>query len=211
METTKVAPRRIDVLVTAERGITAEEAFRKAGEKNLVVVSNKTWDSLLVGSDEWKKAREALTVWTGTMVAYAEPDKALGKFVEFEDKGITWVFPVPAKWQGEKDVALVVEHPNFTIEVEGNRRIIIADEKHVSLVRNFPAEDGWYKTDSEHGIPNGEQIDSEDARYLVRINSARVGPVARGLCRWDAVLLPYRPSFRFGVAVEASGAGAPEN
>jgi len=208
---TKLAPLGIDVLVAAEEGVSAEEALKKASGK--VIASNKTWDSMLVGCDEWEKAKESLPVWTGTMTAFAEPGEKLGNTVEHKDRGITWVFPVPVKFQDERDACLVVEHPHFTVKADGNTRtVIVDDERSVRIVQNLPAKNGWYKTDAGTGIPSGAKIDSEskDARYLYRADK-RVGPIARDFDGdGRGVGLGDEPSERFGVAVEAGEAGAPE-
>lgn len=213
------------VLVPHSKGATAEEAFALATQNGMRVLSNAEVDKILIDSDEWskigdkwRKLMSAFPVRTGTITAYEEPGKALGKSVEFEFEGITRVFPVPAKWQGEKNVALVVEHPHFTIKVDGNRRTIIADDEHVSPVRNFPARNGRYATDANHKIPSGEAVDSSsaDARHLKRRTGAMVGPVVRsfeGVDNWDDVLLNVVPLFRCGVVAEgkpAGEAGTPE-
>jgi hypothetical protein len=167
---------------------------------------------MLVGSDKWKEIKEALPCWTGTMAAYEKPGKALGKTVEREDAGLTWIFPVPAKFQGEKDACLSVDHPHFTVKVDGKKRtIIVDDEANVTLTKDFPAENGWHKTDA-NGIPCSDKLneDHPNARYLYRADRM-VGPVARYL--WRYVVLDFAPSERLGVVVEgkpADEAGTPE-
>lgn len=195
MQATKVIAKP-EVLVTASKGVTAEEAFTLATQKGMSVLSNEAVDKLLA-SGEWEKIKQALPCWSGTMVAYGKSGEKLGEAVEFEYAGLTWVFPVPAKFQGEKDAAISVNHPHFGIKKEGNRRIIVVDdEKNVKLTKTLPAEDGWYKTDA-NGIPTGEKVDSSllDARHLYRTADPRVSPVARDFDGGRYVLLSAgRPS-----------------
>ena len=46
----------------------------------------------------------------------------------------------------------------------------ITDKSQIALLQNFPANDGWYSTDSKFGIPLGNKMhsDDSDARYLYR-------------------------------------------
>lgn len=207
----RVRGSHLHVLVSRAKGVPFERALVLAEER--VIVSNKRLDRALVGSDEWRSVREAFWAWSGTMTAYREPGQKLGEKVEYTDSetGHRWVFAVPEAHRGEKNAILVAEHPDYELEADGKNRVVHAEQ--VDLVQGFPSEDGWYLTDSKHGIPTGEEISSsnDDARYLWRIDS-RVGPVARVLGYFNDrryVYLYVRPSFGLGVVVEASEAGAP--
>ncbi|NYZ73788.1 hypothetical protein H0O00_01470 [Candidatus Micrarchaeota archaeon] len=189
-----------------------EEALRRADEAGLVIASNKRMSKALVGSDEWQSIREAFACWNGTMTAYDEPGKKLGKTIEYVDSetSIRYVFPVPEEHVGKKNVVLVAEHPDFTLETDGNTRIVQA--KEVGVVSEFPvASENWYLGDAKYDIPTGKKVDSSNdaARYLWRIEK-RVGLVARGIYGGYVdrryVYLDYAPSFAFGVAVEAPDA-----
>jgi len=185
-----------------------EEAIRRADEAGLVIASNKRMCQALVGSEEWQSVTSGLACWTGTMTAYEEPGKPFGKLVEYTDEktGIRYVFPVPDEFVGMKDAILVAEHPDFTLESDGNNSIVRA--ARIELIDKFPpASNKWYRADPKYGIPFGEEIDDSnpDARFLWR-NPKRVGLVARGYGDVDddgrGVGLDGRPSGAFGVVVE---------
>jgi len=141
------------------------------------------------------------------MTAYEEVGKPFSRLVEYiDDKtGIRYVFPVPDEFVGVKNGLLVVEHPDFTLEADGNSRIVRA--ARVELIEKFPAAyDRWYLTDPKHGIPFGEIVNSSNAnaRWLWRIAKS-VGLVARDYVDLSGRLvdLDGRPSALFGVACES--------
>lgn len=206
------------ILVKRSNGVPMEEALAKADEAGLVIASNKRLSKALVGSDEWQGIREVFACWSGTMTAYDKPDQKLGKAIEYTDSetGIRYVFPVPQEHQGKKNVVLVAEHPDFTLETDGKTRIVQA--KEVGMVSEFPvASENWYLGDQKYDIPTGKKVDgsTEAARYLWRIDK-RVGLVARVYSYdWDddngrGVILDCRPSEALGVAIEAASGGAPK-
>jgi hypothetical protein len=82
--------------------------------------------------------RLVLPCWTGTMVGYDKPGKQLGESIEYTDPKtrIKYVFPVPKEYRKRKDIALVVEHPDFTLEVDGKNRVVNARE--VGVVPDIP-------------------------------------------------------------------------
>ncbi len=200
------------LLATRFNGVPMEEAIRRADEAGLVIASNKRLGKALVGGDEWYGVRAVFACWSGTMAAYDEPDQKLGKTIEYADPetGTRYVFPVPGEHRGKKNVVLVAEHPDFTLETDGNTRIVHA--KDVGLVSEFPvASENWYLGDVKYDIPAGEKVNGRNdaARYLWRIDK-RVGLVARGddyyveYNRRRSVILSYRPSYSLGVAVESA-------
>ena len=204
------------VLVKRSDGVPMEEALTKADAVGAVIASSKRLSKALVGSDEWQGIREVFACWTGTMTGYDKPDQKLGKVIEYTDSetGIRYVFPVPEEHQGKKNVVLVAEHPDFTLETDGNTRIVQA--KEVGVVPDFPvASEKWYLGDAKYDIPTGKMVDSsiETARRLWRIEK-RVGLVARGGNGWydyrRDVALDSAPSGGLGVAIEAASGGAPK-
>ncbi len=207
----------LGVLVKRSDGVQMEEALTKADAVGAVIASSKRLSKALVGSDEWQGIREVFACWTGTMTGYDKPDQKLGKVIEYTDSetGIRYVFPVPEDHQGKKNVVLVAEHPDFTLETDGNTRIVQA--KEVGVVPDFPVvSEKWYLGDAKYDIPTGKIVDSsiETARRLWRIEK-RVGLVARDDGGWYGnygryVLLNYAPSFGLGVAIEAASGGAPK-
>ncbi len=207
----------LKVLVKRADGASYRKALELAEEKNLVLAPNKRMTKALVETDEWKSMREAFACWTGTMTGHVEPGKKLGKFIEYTDPedGQKYVFPVPEQYRNEKNMILVVEHPNLTLVQDGKNLVVEAAD--VVGLTHFPKEDGWYFGDEQFDIPTGKEVSSSDekARYLWRVGS-RVGPVARGYDYYGGggrrgAGLDDRPSGRFGVVVESPEGGAPEN
>jgi len=193
----------------------SKRKLAKANDAGLVIASNKRLSKALVGSDEWRSIREVFACWSGTMTAYDKPDQKLGKTIEYVDSetGTRYVFPVPEEHQGKKNVVLVAEHPNFTLETDGKTRTVQA--KEVGIVTKFPvALENWYLGDVKYDIPTGKKVDgrNEAARFLWRIDK-RVGLVARGYLCNDGSLRRYvglgsRASNGLGVAIEAASGGA---
>ncbi|MFH0737419.1 MAG: hypothetical protein V1827_02950 [Candidatus Micrarchaeota archaeon] len=200
------------VFVKRSDGVPMEEALRRADEAGLVIASNRRLSKVLVGSGEWRGMKEAFACWGGDMTGYDKPDQKLGKTIEYVDSetGIRYVFPVPEEHVGKKNVILVAQHPGFTLETDGKTRVVQA--KEVGVVSEFPvASKNWHLGDPKYDIPTGKEVNisNEAARFLWRIGK-RVGLVARGY--WldygnrRGVDLDDRPSYGFGVAVEATDA-----
>ncbi len=204
------------VLVTKFKGVPMEEALRRADEAGLVIASNKRLSKALVGSGEWSGISKAFPCRSGTMAAYDKPDQKLGKTIEYADPetGTRYVFPVPEEHRGKKNIVLVAEHPDFTLEADG--KIMIVRAKEVGVVSQFPvASNDWYLGDPKYDIPQGNKIGSirQAARYLWRIEK-RVGLVGRfyyHLPYYDGrdVYLFNAPSYVSGVVVEAPASSAP--
>ncbi len=208
--TERIRGPNLKVLVKRADGASYRKALELADQGNLVLAPNKRMTKALVETEEWKSMTEAFSCWTGTMTGYTEPGKKLGKFIEYTDSrdGQKYVFPVPEQYRNEKNMILVVEHPNFTLVQDGKNLVVEAPD--VVGLTHFPKEDGWYLGDEQFDIPTGKEVSrlDEKARYLWRVDS-RVGPVARVYydClgddnRRDAGLY-FRPSFRVGVVVES--------
>jgi len=150
------------------------------------------------------------------MVAYSKPGEKLGESIKYTDSESkeTWEFPVPAKFRGMKDCALVAE--KYRLFRDGMDVIVVADDKDIKIVKDFPSKNGWYKTDKVTGISSGKEAEErdKDARYLYRGDFGRVGPVARnyfsyGYYNRRYVYVSYWPSNRLGVlGVKDSPGGA---
>ena len=204
----------LDVLIKNDPGATMEEALARAEKEKRVIASNIRMDQALIGSAEWESIKEGLGCWTGTMTAYEEPGKPFGEVVEYIDSGtkLKYLFPVPQNYRGKTDCILVAEHPDYSLEIKGDERIIRAAV--VDLIERFPAKSGWYLADPKHGIPFGDLVGKSDSntRYLYR-RKKRVGLSARGYggyCVDDGgrfVGLGNPPSSAFGVAVECPVSG----
>jgi hypothetical protein len=201
----------LEVLIRSSHGANMDDAIKKAESNKRAMSSNLLIDSALVESQRWRAVESGLSCWTGTMAAYEAPNVPFGPYVEFTDPatGLRYVLKVPEKYMGVKNGVLVAEHPYFTIDAQGNDRIVHA--ARLDLIERFPSETmGWYLTDPQHGIPFGDQVDRNlpGARYPWRVGK-RVGLIARDSGALKAgprsVLLNIKPSSAvFGVIVEAS-------
>jgi hypothetical protein len=198
------------VFIARWPGVPMEEALRKADDLGLVIASNKRLSQSLIGNHEWRSVKGAFGCWTGTIAAYDKPDQKLGKNIEYQDPdtGIRYVFPVPEEHIGKKNIALIAEHPNFSLEADGKTRVVRATE--IDIITEFPVSNHWYIGDPKHDIPAGNIVTYQDpgALALHRIEK-NVGMVNR---LYDdrngndkrCIYLNSGPSWNFGVAVEAT-------
>lgn len=173
---------RPQVFVKSFWGSSSQDSVVRAFSEKKNVCPNIAVDKALVLTDEWKVIRAGFPCWTGTMAAYAEPGQLLGGRIEYFDKrtGFIWILPVPEEYRGERDVILVIEYPGYFLEPRANIMLVNAVGK-VSIVRDFPASDGWCLPERLFGIPRGDFVGySRESRYLLRTRSSRVGPIARG-------------------------------
>jgi hypothetical protein len=194
--------------ITNVNGVTMEEALRRTDKAGLVIASNKRLGKALVGSNEWRQVSDVFTCWSGTMAAYDKPGQKLGKMIEYTDPLTRkkYIFPVPEEHQGKKNVILVAEHPDFTLERDGKTSIVQA--KKVGIVEEFPVSNNYYLADPKYGIPTGEKVDyfNPEGRLLARVRKW-VGLVACKNENWTGhpkqlVYVDKQPSDWFGAAIE---------
>jgi len=169
------------ILIKRNPGVPMDEAIMIADREGLVIASNRRLDKALAWGSEWEGLVEGLNCWTGTMTAFNKPGEKLGKEVEYVNKrnGIRWVFPVPHEYGNEKDAILVVEHPDFSLEIDGKNRVIRAE--NVAIVTGFPSESGFYLTDLKYGIPVGNKAYEPNSRVLLKYYGRWVGLISRGV------------------------------
>ncbi|MCK4319761.1 hypothetical protein KAW38_04280 [Candidatus Micrarchaeota archaeon] len=207
----------IEVFKTYKEGVSFPDALKLAEEAKGVLVSNERHDEVLVKRDAWRHIQKGYPCWTGTMAAYEEPNKKLGKEIVYTDPKTKqrYIFPT-GDAEGSRNVVLVAEHPDYTLVEDGENLIVRASL--VDILEDFPVSDGQYRTDEKHGIPIGRQVDAEredalclwkEARYLWRIDK-RVGPAVRScdvlsnVYRTHGFVLNDSPSREFGVMVETN-------
>ena len=169
-----------------------EEALRMADEAGLVIASNRRLSKALLESEEWcSELRGLFTLWSGTMAAYDRPGQKIGSAIEYvhPETNVRYVFPVPKEHIGKENAVLVVEHPDFTLEAEGNNRVVLAKDEDVGIVPGFPLipmrqrlgdPTQFYLGDEKYDIPAGKEVgvDIKEARMLSRMGK-RVGLVSR--------------------------------
>lgn len=206
-ETQRVRGNNLSVLFNVAARPSFQKALERADAQNLVLAPNWRMDRALVGSNEWHRIREGITCYTGTIAAHTKPGKPLGEAImhEIPGTGMKIVFPVPSEFRHEKNAALVAEHPDYKLVMEGKNRVVV-DTNYAELVAGFPSSDGWYKVDQIYEIPVGNQVSERDpgARRLVR-GGEWVGPIVRdyGLqhFRWDVVFQDIPGKKPFGQVV----------
>jgi len=202
--------------------MTQVQALEEANAKGLTLAPLKDLDERLNGKEELWRAEEALyPAWSGTFVAYKAPNKPLGKTIECKILGDTYVFNVPKKFQGKRNIALAINHgftkegkPLISYKKIGEKRFLveIADESMIKAIRHFPSEDGWQLPEKKFGLPSGSKLNyaSKNARYLWRINGAYCGFASAGdyvfyvISGWRVVYVGCRSGGRFGVLAYAS-------
>ncbi|MBN1170299.1 hypothetical protein JXA56_04695 [Candidatus Micrarchaeota archaeon] len=200
----QIHKRRLSILAESNPGLSADEGIMKANGRK--IASNIDITKSLFSRNHLM-IKDSLPCWTGTMTAYEKPDFAFEKTVEYKDGAKRWVFRIPEDFIGEKNAIAICEHPDFKLEFDGNSRIV--HPLKADIVRNFPAENGSYKSDPAYDIPIAEKAEfaSEEARYLARTEK-RVGLVKRAAL-YDGnsfairknISLDSRPSQRLGIAV----------
>jgi hypothetical protein len=226
------------ILVKASKGLPFEEGLRTAHEARRIIIPTKMFNLALGGLE--LRDPDASRCWSGTMTCHVEPDKTfreageqidgLGHAIVYVDEGKRWIFPVPENYRGGTNAILVAEPPDYTLEVDGQNRVVHAS--WVELVRLFPTKsERWFVGDPKHDIPQGDQLGSsdnegtrflsrtdgsehEEARFLFRIEK-RVGPLARdfvydGYSDRRGIRLDNWPSSSLGLIVEATEAGRPQ-
>jgi hypothetical protein len=204
-------------------GLGLKEALQKTAAADKTIASSCTLSRLMLYSREWMKMKCAFPCMTGTMAAYKKPDAPFGSSIEFVDglTNLTYVFIVPDDYKNFTNTMLLVEHPYFSLEVDGNRRIINPIPSRVVALENFPATDGFYRANG-YDVPVGMQMPYNDLsvlnygvhtdavsgknlglRYLKR-TSRYVGPVIRSLENPRCIDLTCPPSMQFGIIVNDS-------
>lgn len=201
------------VFLKHKEGVPMTEALRQVHDVGTFMPSNKRLSQAFVGSDEWQGIVDAFGCWSGTMTAYERPDQKLGNTIEYMDPDTrtAYVFRVPDEHVGRRNVLLVAEHGDYTLNADGD--VWIVEAQKCGVVPNFPGSSGtWHLGDRNHDVPSGKEVDgSDEATRLLWRTGKRVGLLVRGF-HIDTehyarcVYLSYRPSEVFGVVTEASHA-----
>jgi hypothetical protein len=178
---------------TSKRTTSAHDHFRQLSYENVLryisnggeIPSNIEVDrELQLGTyDQLTPVKGWVGIWTGTVLVCEAPGKEFGKTVEYQ--GI--VFEVPEKYQGKKDVALVLDNSTLKIEARNGKLWLTAE---VGKCHTLPAENGWGIPDTDTGIPtevtDGHPDPKDCYRCLLRSRIPYIGFIARGLGNGDA-------------------------
>src|SRR5690242_1811447 len=103
---------KIEILRTWSNRVTFPEALELA--KGQTFASNEQIDAILQDENARSANADLFPCWTGTLLVYEAPNTPFGKFVKDTYSG--WIIDIPKKFQGLKNKALVLEHPDFTLE-----------------------------------------------------------------------------------------------
>ena len=176
-----------------------------------MIVPNSTYDRILTETNNPDFFKN-YTVWTGTLLIHEAPGRVFGETLVYawEHDAVQYSisFNVPNEFRGQKNCALIVQHPDFDlVPAEGNSyELIVANESMVYLIENFPSQrDRWYQYDGQFRIPIGHPVkQSLDSRWLWRAyGSCYISLLVRYVDYYgrQGVDADFRPSSRFGVAV----------
>lgn len=157
---------------------TFMEALELSEKEGKRLLTNLEADEILQNPDAYAENKSLFPCWTGLLLVYEMPGVPFGKFVKDAQTG--WVFDIPKKYQGQKNMALVLEQKNFKIE-KGEYDLTLVKATKMDAIP-FPERDGWYISEEKYGIPSGEKSEESNpkARYLWRItDSDPIHPVAR--------------------------------
>jgi hypothetical protein len=126
---------------------------------------------------------------------------------------------VPPEYRGKNGIALVIEHPDYTLVKDAKsssalKEVYTVEARRISVVENFPtAEIGWYQGDARHLVPSGAPLPEKKARsalfyatwypravwspeyvdsvvFLARRKAEYVGPIRR---TWSRVFVDCIP------------------
>lgn len=96
---------------------------------------------------------------SGTIVGFEYPDKPLGPEIRSIEDGKMHVFPVPKKYQGLRNAAIVSIPGDYALRPRGRNTYV--DASKVDVVEDIPRVSGtsfFFLTDPKHGIPRGNEV-----------------------------------------------------
>jgi len=210
-------------------GKTQRQVVEIANQCRFSLLTNKEFDKRLVKTGFRRLTagispfvEQTFPAWSATMGAYEAPGKMLASTIQYADSDTktNFVFEVPARFQGAKDIILAVSQTLdsygwslITYEDKGGNDVLVKvhDQSKIKAITAFPSSNGWYMSDPEFGIPTGKEVDSSSskARFLSRLDgSPYVGLATRWYLEHDSDLKRYvdfsqQPSHRFGALVLA--------
>ena len=166
------------ILKEYRSGATFEEALKLSEKEGKPLLTNLQADEILHNLEAYEQNKKLFHCWTGLITVYENPGTPFGKYVKDPDSG--WIFDIPKAYQGQKDIALVLQQKDYKI-VEGEYGIKFLKASKMEAIP-FPASNGWYLPETKFGLPSGEKSNQENpkARYLWRVSGGDpIRPVAR--------------------------------
>ncbi len=94
--------------------------------------------------------------WSGILVAYERPNRALDSNVAYTDEntGIRYVFPVPRNFIGEMNLLLVAEHPNFHLQKEEKDTYVVHAENVAATGMRLHGQRRMFPCECKFGRPS---------------------------------------------------------
>ncbi len=175
------------IVRTAANGVdfcTAQNLIRENLERQgegFRFATNREVDAILLGA-QYRSFSAVFPCWTGTGVLYEAPGKKFGSTVEYiskPNKPLSYfrehpeqcykvVVEVPKRFQGMKNTAIALEHPDWELERKGNIYIFKIDSHHrrpIRVIKNFPEVSVWkYFNDEDEGVDDefNDEFNDED-------------------------------------------------
>jgi len=204
-------PEDVMNMITFYPKLNTFEALALANREGALIVPNSTYDRILTETNNPDLFKN-YPVWTGTLILYEVPGKVFGEtlvYVRVHDNvQYSISFNVPDEFRGQRNCALVVQHPDFDLLPTGpnSYRLNVTDVNMIHLIEKFPSTSGkLYLYEEQFRIPVQSASSSNDRRLLWRMSDCYIGLVVRGdyyvYDRGRDVYAYDRASVRLGVAV----------
>jgi len=198
-------PEDVMNMITFYRNVTVFEALTLANREGALIVPNSTYDRILTETNNPVFLNNP-PVWTGTLVICEAPGRVFGETLVYAWEHTVQYsisFNVPDEFRGQRNCALIVQHPDFDLLPTGpnSYRLNVTDVNMIHLIEKFPSTGGTYPYEEQFRIPVQSTSSSNDQRWFWRVGgSCYIGLVVR--LDWSrGVGAGYRASDVRGVAV----------
>jgi len=178
-------PENVMNMITVYNGLNVFEALALAKSEGALIVPNSTHDRILTETNNPDFFKNSF-VWTGTLVIYEAPGRAFGEtlvYVRVHDNVQDSIsFNVPDEFRGQRNCALIVQHPDFDLLPTGpnSYRLNVTDVNMIHLIEKFPSTGGKYPHEEQFRIPVQSASSSNDQRWFWRVvGSCYIGLVVR--------------------------------
>ncbi|MFH1285030.1 MAG: hypothetical protein ABIH99_00430 [Candidatus Micrarchaeota archaeon] len=159
-------------------------SFKEIAQRMLLKRDERMKDEGVAVLDKNMRIKEKQAIpkiyWTGTLLAFEEPNKKLGEYISFspvDSEAVLkvqreYIIKVPKKYIGARNLALVAEH-GFTkdgkpaIQLSSHpslsnvRLVLIPGESLIHAIENFPQECGFYYADEKFWLPFGKPLNGK--------------------------------------------------
>ena len=177
-------PEDVMNMITFYRNVTVFEALTLANREGALIVPNSTYDRILTETNNPVFLNNP-PVWTGTLVIYEAPGRVFGETLVYAWEHTVQYsisFNVPDEFRGQRNCALIVQHPDFDLLPTGpnSYRLNVTDVNMIHLIEKFPSTGGKYPHEEQFRIPVQSASSSNDQRWFWRVvGSCYIGLVVR--------------------------------